>query len=860
VNYKLLFFSIFLLSNILFAKNSTQKVNLQLSWLHQFQFAGYYVAKEKGFYKDSGIDVNIKEYKYGLDIRKTLLNKESEFVIGKTSFIIDRISGQKIIALLAVYQHSPMMLLVREDSSIKTVKDLRGKNIMITKDAKNTASILAMLSSQKVDLNELNIQKHSFDVQDLISGKTDVMASYVSNEPIKLKEKGIKYKILHPKDYGFDFYNGMLFTSQNFLDKSPDTVKAFHDATIRGWKWAFEHIEESAEIIFDKYNTQNKTLEDFIKEGKILKTLAFDNKHKLGHISRERLREIANVFLVMGLVNKDYNFDDFIYEYNGKNSKKIYLTQEETKWIKNHPNLSYGGSNWAPIHNYTKNNQSEGIAEDILQLISEEINLRVQYKKQNTWNEALKHIKDKTLDFGLATSSSDRKKEYGLFTKSYINFPLVIVTKNNVSYISSTSELNNKVVAVGENYTGHNFLKENYPQVKILALKDSNEALEAVKSNRAYAMVEILPVAAHKIRELNYSNLKISGTTEFNFEVKAFVRDDYPLLVSILNKGIDSLNNKKINEIITKWIAVKYVQEIDYKLVMEVVLFFIIVIALVIYVQNRKLKKSNKKLKVTLANLKETREDLLASEKMATLGELVGGVTHEIISPLSVGIMGSSYISDMTDDINELYNAQDMSEGDFRDYIADVSETSKSISLNLNRTKILVNSFKDVAVDQAFEDVRDFVVKSYVDEILLSMTSKLKQTKIKVHVECDGRLVVKSHPGYIAQILFNFINNSLTHGFKENEEGEIRIIFTEKSLDKKLELIYKDNGKGVPEKINHKVFDEFYTTKKGQGGTGLGLYIVKTIVENKLGGIISFKSDVGKGVEIKILIPLGEKA
>jgi len=836
------------------ASSPGKNVTLQLSWLHQFQFAGYYIAKEKGFYKRAGLNVTIKEYKFGLNLNSILHEEKSDFVVGKTSFIVDKIAGKEIVALAAIFQHSPLMLLVREDSNIKDAGDLRGKKVMITSDAKNTAAILAMLNSQQLDLDDINVQKHSFKLEDLISGKTDAMASYESNEPLRLQNMNIKYKMFHPKNYGFDFYNGMLFTTQKNIDNNPDNVKAFHDATIKGWKYAFENIEESAKLIFTKYNTQNKSLDDFIEEGKVLKTLAYDGAGNIGTLNKQRLKEIANVFLVMGLINRDYTLDGFMYEYNTSNKNKIYLTKNEMQWLKKHPRITYGGSDWAPIHSSISSNASEGIAEDILKLILKKLTMGMSYEKQESWNKALSKIKNKTLDVGLATSESSQKREYGIFTKSYVNFPLVIASSSDVAFISSTDELNNKVVAVGKNFTAHNFLKEFYPKIKILALKNSDEALMAVSSGRAYAMVDILPVVAHKIRKLNLHNLKISGTTDYSFHIKSLVRDDYPLLVSILNKGIDSLSKDEIQDVINKWSSIEYVSQIDYNLLVKVILFFTIVIIILSYLQNRRLKMNNKKLEETLKNLKETREDLIASEKMATLGELVGGVTHEIISPLSVGIMGSSYIVDMTEEIDDLYNRHDMSEGDFKDYINDVRNTSKSITLNLNRTKLLVNSFKDVAVDQAIEDIRDFSVKMYIDEILLSMTSKLKQTNIKIDVLCDEKLVIKSHPGYIAQILINFINNSLIHAFKEKQEGTITISMQE--INKHLVFIYKDNGRGVDLNVQNKVFDEFYTTKKGKGGTGLGLYIVKTIVECKLKGTLSFSSVKGEGIEFKVAIPL----
>lgn len=320
---------ILLLSSFLFS-SSNQKVVLQLNWLHQFQFAGYYVAKEKGFYKDVGLDVEIKELTSGLDSSQVIKNKKADFAIGRSSLLIQKAKGEDIVALFAAYQNSPLMLLTRDDNNINSLSDFKNKKVMITPDAKGSASIIAMLNSRNLSLNDLQIQKHSFDLDDLISGRTDAMASYMSNEPIKLDSQNIKYKIFNPSDYGFDFYNDILFTSSQFVKENPKLTKAFYEATEKGWKYAFEHVGTTAEIIFKKYNSQNKTFACLVLESEVLQKLAYPtNNTIIGALDKKKLQRIVDVYKVIGLISKDVNLDEFIYEHNSYQMLSFYLTPNE---------------------------------------------------------------------------------------------------------------------------------------------------------------------------------------------------------------------------------------------------------------------------------------------------------------------------------------------------------------------------------------------------------------------------------------------------------------------------------------------------------------------------------------------------
>ncbi len=293
-----------------------QKVVLQLDWLNQFQFAGYYVAKEMGYYKDVGIDVEIKEFNNQIDLSTVIEKGGAVFAVGRSSLLIDKINGKNIVALGAILQEDPLMLLVRDDSNISSLSDLKNKRIMLTDDAKSTASVMAMLSSSGITQKDIEIVPHSFNLDDLIKRKVDAVASYISNEPIVMEDRDIGYKIFHPKDYGFGFYSDILFTSSDFIKKNPKLTRDFYEASIKGWEYAFENISHTAEIIYKRHNTQHKTLIQLIKEGEILKRLAYIKNETIGYLDINRLSDIVKVYKVLGLASKDVDLDTFIYEYN----------------------------------------------------------------------------------------------------------------------------------------------------------------------------------------------------------------------------------------------------------------------------------------------------------------------------------------------------------------------------------------------------------------------------------------------------------------------------------------------------------------------------------------------------------------
>jgi polar amino acid transport system substrate-binding protein len=289
------------------------KVTLQLIWKNQFQFAGYYVAQELGFYEDAGLDVTIQEYEFGMDVTAEVVSQQADFGVGRSSLILESMDGQPVFLLSAIFQHSPFMLLAKDREDLKAVADLKGKRIMVTDDVVGMASLTAMLTGNGIKSGDYTSQKHTFAVDDLISGKTDAIAAYTANEPFQMQKKGVGYKIFAPKDHGFDFYSDILFTSQKLYQENPELVDRFNRASLRGWAYAFAHIDEAVAIILKHYNTQNRDREALRFEADTLKVLAYDGDTPLGRFTRGRIEQISQVYRLLGFTTNPLNMDDLIY-------------------------------------------------------------------------------------------------------------------------------------------------------------------------------------------------------------------------------------------------------------------------------------------------------------------------------------------------------------------------------------------------------------------------------------------------------------------------------------------------------------------------------------------------------------------
>jgi signal transduction histidine kinase len=268
---------------------------------------------------------------------------------------------------------------------------------------------------------------------------------------------------------------------------------------------------------------------------------------------------------------------------------------------------------------------------------------------------------------------------------------------------------------------------------------------------------------------------------------------------------------------------------------------------------NEELKLKKDEMGTILENLHKTREQLVESEKMAALGGLVAGIAHEINTPVGIGVTAISSFMEEVQKIAELYKNDELNRTAFKEFLQSSYDASKLIRKNLERTASLIQSFKQVSVDQISEQPRKFNLESYFKDIIRSLSPKFKHKDIAFHIECDGELEVDSFPGAFSQIFTNLLLNSFAHGFNEREKGTVTIsAIKSKGL---LKLEYRDDGEGINKKDLPHIFEPFYTSGQNRG-TGLGMNIVHNLVIQKLNGNISCESEPGKGVIFRIEIPV----
>ena len=270
-------------------------------------------------------------------------------------------------------------------------------------------------------------------------------------------------------------------------------------------------------------------------------------------------------------------------------------------------------------------------------------------------------------------------------------------------------------------------------------------------------------------------------------------------------------------------------------------------------VRTADLLDSNKELNRTLDQLKQTQRQLVASEKMASLGNLVAGVAHEINTPLGIGVTAASHLRSESERLLRNLEANRLSKADLQEFAGVAVESSDLVLKNLDRASKLVHSFKLVAVDQSSEERRLVPMRAYIEEVVFTLKPRLKRTQHQLRVTGSPDIVLQTYPGSVSQIFLNLITNSLTHAFGDHDEGTIEIEVTETPAA--VVIYYSDSGAGMAESVRDRIFEPFFTTKRGQGGSGLGMHIVYNVVTQLMRGDITCESSPGNGVRFTMTLP-----
>jgi len=304
---------------------SAKSVTLQLTGPHQFEFAGYYAALEKGYYRDNDLDVRLVEGSADTDVAEEVTAQRVDYGVGTSALLLDRGAGKPVVALAAISQHSPLVLIGNIYAGVASVADLKGKKVMLDKHAEE---LLAYLHHENVSESSFEVVPHTSGSADLIHGLVDAMSGSSTTAPYELDKAAIPQLILSPRSVGIDFYGDNLFTSEAEIRDHPEQVRSFREASLKGWAYAMAHPDEIADLILDKYSTRHSR-EFLLYEAEKMRPLIGSDLVAIGYMHRDRWQQILDTYANLSLLSPDFPLDGFLYT----SDSRTVIEQERKKWL-----------------------------------------------------------------------------------------------------------------------------------------------------------------------------------------------------------------------------------------------------------------------------------------------------------------------------------------------------------------------------------------------------------------------------------------------------------------------------------------------------------------------------------------------
>ncbi len=487
------------------------------------------------------------------------------------------------------------------------------------------------------------------------------MSAYLSKAPYELQKMNVPYKVFNPKDYGFDMYSDFLFTNQDMIDYDLPTALAFKHASLKGWQYAYSHIDETVELLYTKYNEQNLTKEELKFEAEVLKRLSFSKTDELGLIVPEKIQRIYDLYNVMGLTPNKIDLDEFVL-YDNFN-EKLELTKTERHYIKNNRHVNTCILPELKPYSFVEENSFHGFVSDYLSLIEKKSGLKFDLIQTQSFDESLEFVKSGQCDILASAQNVKERRMFMNFTEPFLTTSLVLITKNEKNFIDDISILKDKKISIYKSYSFNKILREKYPDIDFVDVENLKDGISKVEDGEIFGHIDFLYTAWNKIHSLDNVDLKISGKLDENVPLAIAINKNRIYLNRILEKSVKSISEEEKDRLLKKWVAIEYKKEFDYKTFYQVIFVFVIVLIIFIYRQillknmnkklknvvdekTRELKKINQDLEKTIQEEvdKNLKKDALLTKqsKMAAIGEMLQNIAHQWRQPLSVISTGAS--------------------------------------------------------------------------------------------------------------------------------------------------------------------------------------------------------------------------
>jgi len=552
-----------------------EKVSIQLDWKYQFEYAGYVAAKEKGFYQEAGLDVELREYQRGIDVVSDVLNHKAQYGIYNSSIVVENGRVRPIVLMATYLHHSPLVFVAQK--GLENPADLIGKTLMGTKNELKHSSLSLLLSHFGITPQNSRLIDQTFSIDPFIRREIDAMSVYRSNQLYELDRLKIPYDIIDPVEYGFVMNAGNLFTSYEEATEHSKRGEKLIEATNRGWEYALEHPGEMNDILKKKYGVK-KSYEALSYEAKVIKKLMMTDLYGIGETNIELTQRLFKQLLRAGIIREDQKLGQFLFQDIVASSKNTFqLTASEKAYLSEKKKITMCvDPEWYPLE-AIREGKHIGIASDIMKTFESKIGIPIELVQTSTWSESLQKAKNRQCDILSLAAKTPEREKYLDFTSAYLALPYVMVTTMEKPFSESIALLKGEKIGVVKGYEIVNRLKFYYPALTIVEVESISDGLTKVENGEIYGYIDNLMVVSSYIQKEYTGSLKVSSRLEEKDELHVAVRNDETILHTIFQKLVLHLDESTMQTIYNRWSStIEQVAWIDRSLIWKVLGIFLL--------------------------------------------------------------------------------------------------------------------------------------------------------------------------------------------------------------------------------------------------------------------------------------------